>query len=340
MLQFQEKDELIGLIDTNLFKKITKNTNGIHDGFLKALGRDLVETNWVVSQFGWLEYLGLSLRGTLEVVQMTPGWKLPGSARVQYADLIAAVGLEYVSQAYLVRSQAKAKYAGRVTAAILAAKAAEDQRFHSEEFSRGPFADPLFRTPLTHYSADDIVELLSIDYLHRYNGFSEDVSSIAQGIHLISILAEHYAEKRNVVLFRGFKQAWNARLKGSHEDLIASTTIGRINRAINRLKNDADRFDHDLLAYFLLGFAVNGQYGPVTIYNQDDHEEVLCRLAVFQSIVSATWNAWRDLKGIDSDPYQYGSRFRFVNDAGEIKHEIGFWGLTKFLVDEHLVTKT
>lgn len=330
---------MVGLIDTNLFKRLTKNVNKIHDGFIRAIDNNIVKTQWVVSPFGWLEYLGLTFRGTFEIPPMHSGWKLPEDIHRQLSDFINDVGLDFASKIYWIRSQARTKYAELLTAAILTEKAEEDRQYHSSAFSQGPLIDPLFHTPEKQYAANSIVELLSIDYLHRYPGFSGETASMVQCMHRSTILAEHYVEKRNVVLFRVFKQAWNSRLKGSNEDQLSVATKARLDRAVNRLKNDADRFDHDLLAYFLLGYAVNGQYEPVTIYTQDSPDEILHRLAIFLSIVSYTWQEWKHLEGIYPIPLQAVSLFRFINDAGEITCQIGFQELTRFLMQEHIFVK-
>jgi hypothetical protein len=330
---------LIGLVDTNLFKKLTKNTNGIHDGFLRTIERESPSITWVVSRFGWLEYLGLTYRGTLDIESMDPGWELPKPAQIQCAKLINFLGLEFSSYMYWVRTKAKSAFAEHLTAEVLEAKASEDQLYHSESFSQGPFANPLFNFPRIDYQASDIVELLSIDYLHRYHDFPTEIASVAWQIYLSTILAEHYVEKRNVVLFRGFKQAWNSRLKGRHEDLVAPATMVRLERAISRLKNDADRFDHDLLAFFLLGYAVDGEYKPVTIYTQDNPDEILCRLAIFQNIVTDTWNALKSLEGVGHVPFQLRARILFITDTGESKYKIGFQELGEFLLNEHLLVR-
>ena len=165
------------------------------------------------------------------------------------------------------------------------------------------------------------------------------MAQIIREVGRINLIVEYYKERRNVALFRGFKQMWIRRTKGSHEDHIAKATMSRLDDATNRLKNDADRFDHDLLAYFLMGYVLDHKYEPVTVYTQDDPDEVLSRLAVFHIIMRFTWEEWAYIDGVGPLPAQPAARFRFVSNAGIITREISYHELAKFLLKEGLVKR-
>ena len=88
---------MIGLIDTNLFKKLTKNVDGIHETFVGVLGNELDITEWVVSPFGWLEYLGLTLRGSILIDPLPESWTLPDAVLIEHRPFIEEFGLEAVT---------------------------------------------------------------------------------------------------------------------------------------------------------------------------------------------------------------------------------------------------
>ncbi|HEY4185845.1 MAG TPA: hypothetical protein VGP07_12305 [Polyangia bacterium] len=331
---------MIGLVDTNLFNKLAKNVDGIHDTFVGTLGQELDNIVWITTPFGLLEYLGLSFRGSVQVGPMPQGWTFPERKRDEYRGTIDALGIDYASNVYWVRINAREEYSKRLTATTLKTKIADEKKYHSEAFCSGRLVGPLFRHPIAAYSVEAIVELLSIDFLHRYHEFPANLMPMARQSRRFSLLSEYYIEKRNIALVRGFKEAWYSRTKGIHESIVSPATMFRLNRAMGRLKNDADRLDHDLLAYFLLGFTAGDKYEPVTIYTQDDPDEVLCRLAIFASIVMFTWDEAKSIEGLGPLPFQLSSKFRFVSDAGAIKQEINFGDLAHFLVGEKLLVSS
>ena len=156
-------------------------------------------------------------------------------------------------------------------------------------------------------------------------------------MYRVAIVSEYYVEKRNVHLFRGAKQAWLARVKGAHEKELSKDTLDGIERAMRKLKPDADRLDHDLLAYFLLGFVKNGKYEPIVAYTQDDVNQVMFRLAVFFCIIQTAWDECSEVEGVGPLEFMRTSKVCFVEDDGAITSEITSDDLVNFMKAEKIL---
>ncbi len=328
------------IVDTNLFNKIKRNTDGIHDKLLATLGEGIYETGWYVPPFGWLEYLGLSFNGVMGVTPKPANYTMSTQDKATHAKLIAVEGEEFVANIQWVRMQAKAAFEAKLTQQALDAAIAEDRKYHSKEFTDGPFGEVLFEYPAQDYDAEGLCELLTIDYVYRFPNYPNAMSATLRQMHRAAAVAEYYVEARNVYLFRGAKQAWLARVKGDHEKGLSKDTLEGLERAMRELKPDADRLDHDLLAYFLLGFARKGDYQPVVAYTQDVPKQVLFRLAVFFCIIQYAWEESKDVKGVGPVPFMRESKFCFVGDDGTITSKITSDDLITFMTAEKiLVTK-
>ena len=328
------------LVDTNLFHKIKIDSDGIHDKFLNALGDEAFRTSWLVPPFGWLEYLGISTKGLLGVTVKDDKYVMSPGEKAANAKLIEVEGEDFVEHLQCVRTQARAAFDAKLSRQTLDKAIAEDRKYHSKAFTDGPFAEVLFDFPAKNYPASDLCELLTIDYLHRFPNFPRSMATGLRRMQRAAIVAEYYFEKRNVNLFRGVKQAWLARVKGDHEKIISEETLTGIEKAIADLKPGADRFDHDWLAYFLLGFATDGEFQPVVVYTQDDPNQVMHRLAVFFCVIQAAWEDCQSFKEVGPVPFMRTSRFCFVGDDGKIECEITSSGLVEFMVTEKLLVST
>lgn len=328
---------MTSVVDTNLFNKVKRNAGGIHDKLVAALGEGIYKTQWFVPPFGWLEYLGLSFNGMMGVPAKPDKYTLSGEDKATFAQLIAIEGEEFVSNVHWVRTQAKSAFEAKLTQQVLDVAIAEDRKYHSKEFTDGPFGEVLFETPAKKYPASDLCELLTIDFVHRFPNYPNSMTETLRQMYRVAIVSEYYVEKRNVHLFRGAKQAWLARVKGAHEKGLSKGTLEGIERAMRELKPDADRLDHDLLAYFLLGFFTNGKYEPIVAYTQDDPKQVMFRLAVFFCIIETAWEECSEVKGVGPLEFMRTSKVCFVGDDGAITSEITSDDLVKFMTAEKIL---
>lgn len=239
---------MTSIVDTNLFNKVKRNTGGIHDKLVATLGEGLYETGWFVPPFGWLEYLGLSFNGLMGVTAKSANYTMSQEDKATYAILIAVEGEEFVANLQWVRTQAKAAFEAKLTQQTLDAAIAEDRKYHSKDFTDGPFCPVLFELPAQEYNAAGLCELLTIDYVYRFSNYPNAMSATLRQMHRVAAVSEYYVGQPNVYLFRGAKQAWLARVKGDHEKGLSKDTLEGLERAMRELKPDADRLDHDLLA--------------------------------------------------------------------------------------------
>ncbi|RWX46961.1 hypothetical protein H206_03763 [Candidatus Electrothrix aarhusensis] len=307
------------LIDTNVYKKISKNTNGIHDVILSQL-QDIPDNCYLASTlFGFCEYIGYKIP-KVNIPKKLSDISPSKSDLTQYASSYQQINnTSVIDYALCVRNLAATEYSKLITKQVFNERVKVEKEYQSPTFKKGQFYEALFESYSSKRSSNiisDLIDLLSVDYQHRYPYYPKGIDQEIRVLNKTGALAEYFTEKRNVVLIRSFKSSWIDRTITREEKELSPSVRDTIDQAMKQLKNDSDRFDLELLYFFLFGHYLNNKYNPVVIYTQDQKKQVIGRSVVVWAIMKDIFNSF-EKQGVELI-VQLLSEYRFVDDDGNI----------------------